>query len=462
MIETLTSPPGTGKTFSVVHWVCEDFLPNEQGVLHHNLPLNVDTIADYVNKKFGIARNQVIERLQEVPTSELKKWERAKVADMPVTRGMDEEAKLKAYKAAFHGPWSYFGQLDLQGAIIILDEVHNWISSTGMNHLKFLWNDWLGELRHYGVRRVRFISQDETKIATCIRNHTSKKFGLFNGIERRDPFFGIACEDWQELRSAFLTNVWDPMIFEQEQIKVHGKDRWNAARRFRLGPPYYDFYESYSTSYSDQDESQGQTAAIDKNNDINKRKYEKWSKSKLLYWFIRKNFWPVFSRIVIVSFAVWFFFLGGMNFCWGFFQNFTGQTLGTQSDQNQEITDSSQDQVDKDVYTREEYYALKQIVDEVPELIATNEKLQVQVARLKSQLEREHALIAISNNSVLFKNGDQYKVGQTILRGPYQGTTITNIYNRQRAVLLSDSTTLYMGPREGQLWDVSQVTSVLP
>lgn len=253
VIQLVTAPAGTGKTYSRVRFLVDELLPESELHYWHNLPLREDAVAEYCETVHGMVREDVLDRLHRIPEDIYQTW-------------------LKGES----GPWEFFEHRPLDGCHLEIDEIHRICGLNSHRKVRKRYQDWLGEIRHRGAT-CSFISQDEGKIAKEIHLECAFKVCLISSEDRPDWFFKIPLADWYEIR-AMLTGKYTNCIWEVQQRRTGKKYEDVRERQFWITPKYYDLYDSYSAP-------QGGGLA----GGPPPREYERRSPPGLVWWFIRRN-----------------------------------------------------------------------------------------------------------------------------------------------------------------------------
>ncbi len=258
VLRVRTGLPGSGKSYSVV---CEllEFLEESNGLVVHNLPLNVDALADHFQRRFdasgaGPTAAQVRSRMILIPKDVERSW---------------------ALQEA--GPAEYFNSVgDLSDAWLIIDEAHNFIGRKHEAKYRRLWQEFTGELRHRGAC-LELISQSLGKIADEVEADAGVWIEVANRETEREPFWLIPNADWWQF-SAKLRGKYVAVIRQQEH--VHEMRRWVANDKLRLWTQdeyIYSLYHSYDAPKNGG--SSGRRA----------HPYESRTWLQLVGWFLRKH-----------------------------------------------------------------------------------------------------------------------------------------------------------------------------
>lgn len=411
VVEMLVAPPGSGKSFSLVKYIVDEWLPFNDGPVWSNLPLKIDEICEYLIKKGRDPEKlKVRERLKSIPKEVIHSW-----ID-------DTEHKCS-------GPWEFFQGDMLTGAFVVIDECHNFCTSKSHKQHKKAWSDWLGEIRHREAT-IRFISQNEMKIATSIRQHCAKKRELVSGDVRRDPWFGIEMSDWYELKAKF-SGQWSPVVFELEMAEINGRWKETNRKQFTLGEPYYSLYNSWSQPEGEK----GATSQAVAGGRKTRQKFEVFSWPRLIWWFVSRNFFALGSRFVIVGLFIFVVTnpASVIQSISGFFGNFAPGAVSQANDPDQ--VDGTKEAEETAATTDEgpepETDPLEAALAEVKE---TQEKLNT----LIEQEEAHGHLVAITPARAVFSSGATYLQGSKITEGFYAGHSITKIDMQAGYIQLSD------------------------
>jgi hypothetical protein len=410
--ELLVAPPGSGKSFSIVHYIVDDWLLNDEGPVWSNLPLRVDNICEYLKKRGKDPEKlRVRERLREIPPETIKSW-------------------IDDTQSEASGPWEFFQEVDgeqepdkLTGAFVVIDECHNFVTSKSHPKHKKKWSDWLGEIRHREAV-IRFISQHEMKVATVIRNHCAVFRNLVSGDVRRDPFFGIQMGDWYELK-AKISGEWNPVVFEIETADIGGKRKETNQRRFTLGEPYYSLYNSYSQAEG----SKGKGSDSSKGGKKTKQKFQQLSWPALLWWFVSRNFGALFGRLALVA-VVGFVLLNPGWFLTLIVDSFKVVTPTSSAAEPEKVSSVIEETPVKDGENESpaiEEPGTEDEFNQVKAALARVEELQSQIEQIVTEQQSLGRLQGLTPTRVIYQGGLTFRIGDKMDRGIYRGHSITRI-----------------------------------
>ena len=290
-----TGVPGCGKTYiRCARFLVDDFLVNSNGKHISNFPLCPSVIAEDVSKKINASRGFFGIFRKKVKPSEIE----SRLEVIPDT-------VLQSWRLGLSGPWDYFQGRDLKYCHIAIDEIHNFISSRQSAEVLQKWDEFLGEVRHRGCT-FEGLTQDISQVDQVLTGRASTRLELVPGEDMRDPFFKIKLSDWYELKAAF-TGFYHKTVFVLEKRKQDSRWKTNHTTRFFINPDYFKYYNSFNASL--QEKASGE---VDENR-APAHEYQKRGKISLLFWFVRRNFFSLFFRIVIAILLFWLLLCGGLS-----------------------------------------------------------------------------------------------------------------------------------------------------
>ena len=421
VVAYFVAPPGAGKSALVVRDLVTERLPNSDGIIITNLPLKKELIAEYLAKKTGRPEAEFLGRIELLPA-----------------------ATMEAWKNGTGGPWE-LASAGVDGCDLILDEVHNFCPKGANRDRRNRWEQWLGEYRHEGWHRVLFISQDESKVGHQIESHATLKYGLVNSELRRDFFFGIGMSDWYELRAKFLSGEYSPSVHWMESRKAGNKWLCEHSERFVLDPFYFQFYNSYSA-----------TIATGHAGTAIKRQFQTRSRLGLLWWFCRRNWWRVLSRCGAIAFF-FYLMLGGFGQVVPWIQKsfvsgvkYSAAANGSPYEPTEAAPGSRPARpvgpgaaaagVPPVNAPRD-----KALLDQLKAAEDKARQAEKELSDLREKVAKSFSLALLSAESVTFRGGFSYRLGEVIDVGPFAGLSIQLIDWRRRSVRLSDGQILRMG-----------------
>ena len=296
-----TGEPGAGKSYiRAARFLVDEFLVNSDGIHISNFPLNVDAIAEEVYTRNNSVSKTFFSRF-------IKCKKTLTIDDIKKRIYIIPDDVLVSWRNQTSGPWDYFSDTDLKGAHIAIDEIHEIISFSKSQDYIDKWDEFLGQIRHRGCT-FEGLTQDLKAVHSCLVNRAGLRYEIYPADNIRDPFFKILMYDWYQLKGSF-TGDFHKTVFQIEKKKT-GSGRWkvNHSRRFFIIPEYFRFYNSFSASHQEKENS---TQNIDENRSP-LYEYQKYSRLGVLLWFIRKNIYTLFftlpfDHIFILGFIVWRF-----------------------------------------------------------------------------------------------------------------------------------------------------------
>jgi hypothetical protein len=453
-----TAPAGSGKTFVrgpcfIEYFIGENRPPaDEEGrgampcVHWSNFPLRLERWTDEDGKEHegiiahcarvnGLDERDVADRIKVIPEDVLAEW--------------------RAYRS---GPWEFFRHVPLGGCHIAIDEAHNYIPARGCDAAhKKRWQEWLGEARHMGCT-VEFLTQNKSKIDRLVENEAGVRISLFNTENLREPIMGALLEDWYELSAGFLTGRYVPIITESERIEVDGKWVVQANRSFWLDPKYFPLYDSYSRP------QRGGVAGKTK-----QRAFKRLGKLGLLAWFVRRNFTALALRAAGVAFFLWLVLGGGTKVLSdGYLALWTRFAPGMAAVQpaggpssaaaGATIRAAGREHIDalpaevKSQLGPEGRLELESLAGqaallsaELVEVKRERDDLAAKGEEVERQLKEAFAVAMVTRDTVTFRGGYSYGVGEEIDFGEYKGRRVESIDWVRRTAVLDDGAKLRMG-----------------
>lgn len=413
-----TGVPGCGKTYvRAARFLVDDFLVNSDGIHYSNFPLSREIIAQDVSsslsRSFGffsflsrkqkkVSEDDLLARLHIIPDEVLLSWSR-------------EES----------GPWEYFKNCDLRYAHIAIDEIHNYISYGKSSAYLQKWDEFLGEIRHRGCT-FEGLTQDESQVHPILLGRCALRLELIPAEDLRDPFFRIKMSDWYELKASF-SGCYHKTVFEFEKRKQGRVFKVNHCRRFLILPDYFKYYNSFNASLSEKSEG-----VSDEGRGL-QYEYQRRSRLSLLFWFLRRNFFNLSWRLLLVAVIIWLCFFGGMNF-------FLSRWLDTASSINQS-NQSKLQQHQKSV----EVSSLQYDPGEGGQFIFSTAKDAQEAQIIKKIVFDSYKPSMFFDNKVFLRNSLSVEVGYVFdENSPYSGKKIVSIDKENRCYKLDNGVTVTM------------------
>jgi len=469
-----SAPPGSGKTYvRFARFVWDTWLPEHApGVHWSNFPVRFDKwqdeqgntglgLVELAAKYRGMSPDDVRDRVKVIPQEVLTKW-------------LDDNI--------LEGPWSYFEDKDINGAHIAIDEAHSYFPYRGRPaHAKRLM-EWLSEIRHRGAT-VEFITQHPGQVCGELRRACGEQYILTNLENDTEPMGGCRVGDWLELWARWVSGKYVSYVRQERLIQWGASWKIADSRAFTLDPWYFGLYDSYSAPLLS-----GGTTGMG-----NLQAWQRYGRLRILWWFYRRNWFPISWRLAVVVFFVWMIFFGGVNFAADYFSSFTKSFLKgpgvavkqstrvekTGREMPKEIREAINvaskidpilsagssnasvefmipDIIQGKVVERKVKGRPSEVIGEVSavlwklgreiksvqgEALASVQK----VRELEKRLGELGNLVLISGDTVRFESGDIYKVGEKIDYGPYEGLEIESVDSLRRAIRLSDGRLVRLG-----------------
>lgn len=430
--------PGSGKTYSRVRFLVEDFLINNPaGMFITNIPLNIDVISDYISPLIHVSPEDVAARLHIIPDDELIMWEKMNLL---------ENRDLASFADNFP-PAVYLQQFNLEGAHIAIDEFHKYFSKKGPKLLKKMWNDWFAEIRKTGCV-FEAVTQSYGQMSDEFLDKCASRLELVNHSELRDPFFGVRMGDWYELRAGLFNRPVIQRITERETMRAasnSGRVVWKLvrSRSYNLSAEFFKFYNSFRNYTGTSAERRSPSQIYGR---------------KIIIWFLRRNFLSVFSRVLLASIVAWFLLGGGFQLMLlSFFRVF-----GRVGDSNSSLTSHAYSSTEKKVNvvkTSDSSFLPRKLPPGSsnlnPNFRSSGSDSQVTSAAdskvvfsddskdLKSSF-LSYCPALFWDDFCVLRNGMQVNVGFVFKKGVFNGKKIISFDKSNRSICLDDGTVLYM------------------
>lgn len=431
----VSAPAGSGKSFSRAKWIVDYFLPEEKGDIVTNLPLNVDEVVKYVCRNKSLNEEEIRDRIVIIPHPVWLTWQ----TDI---------------KVGGSGPWDWlrelYGGYNFEGAHIIIDEAHYIGGAKHSPQHLAEWGKFCGEVRHNHAT-LEFMSQHENKVARSIRDECGGSVYLSNGEKRK--FLHVPFSDFYELRAKFLTRKYTSIIWEEEQRKVGTKTVLEVGRKWSLDPFYFKFYDSYNNLES----------GTKTKNSAPKHEFEKRSHFGLLFWFVRRNLYCTTILTGFVASLIFILFFNGASKV-GRFANekFTSGVKSIIKNKQKKRASKTEPESKKKVpaiapesknqpkaitgktsFVSNENGELlsesrPQLIGRINTLEAANKALMRSADYIKQLLQPSTSIGIITQDSIVFRDGAEFRIGERIDAGPFENQVVKSIdYNRRRAMLES-------------------------
>ena len=416
VITITTGEPGSGKSYiRAARFLVDEFLINSDGIHISNFPLNVDEIAAEVYKRKNLLSKNFLSRF-------FRRFKELNIDDIKKRIHIIPDEVLKSWRNQSSGPWDYFSDADLKGAHIAIDEIHEIISFSKNQDYIDKWDEFLGQIRHRGCT-FEGLTQDLKAVHSCLVNRAGIRFEIYPAENTRDPFFKIPMYDWYQLKAAF-TGDFHKTVFQIEKKKT-GSGRWkvNHSRRFLIIPEYFKFYNSFSASHQEKETSRN---TIDENR-TPLYEYQKYTKTGLLFWFIRRNFFTLSIRLSLYLFLCWVLLFGGLNTLLHFFINSMQSVSKTKTVpanvQSAKKSDLEKNQVSKEIKSSE----------------------TSQISNIKKDVISPYIPVMIANNYVVTLGGLHLSVGYKFKKGSlHENKRVVFLDPYARSYTLSDGSIIRM------------------
>ena len=389
-----TGQPGSGKSYSRVRWLIQDYLVNSTGIYITNIPINSETISSTFSDS-----EYILNRLKVIPFEVLKEWEQLSNRD---------KNELKNLKIEDFPPYKFFTQFNLENSHIAIDEFHLYFNKNLNSHVKKLWNDFFAEIRKLGCT-FEAITQDSALLPREFVGKVGKWVDLVPLKNLRDPIFKIPLADWYELRTAYF-GLTEQKVQQQEKIKVSSllSTKWKIinTENFVISSEFYKFYNSY------QRNDTGKSSDYKTPSQIHGK--------MTIFWFLRLHFFKLLSKIFLAAIIIWVCFGGGLL---SGIRLFT-KTLNKISTKNGIVKNE------------------KKKRNVVNSSIALSDK-QVSDSPI-DEGQGEYLPALFFEGVAWLRNGERVYVGYKFTKGVYNGKKVVKISASDRKILLDNGDTLFM------------------
>tara|TARA_R110002096_G_C14655478_1_gene726870 strand:- start:5560 stop:7101 length:1542 start_codon:yes stop_codon:yes gene_type:complete len=462
------------------------WIPFHQGLHVSNFPINVEEVAEYCFKRWGIDRKETRRRIIVIPDEDLERW----MVDPEKGQGEPD------------GPWNWFEDNDvtLSGTHFALDECHLFVPQGVRDAIprRKKWRDWCSMIRHEGCA-VEFLTQTVSKFDKEVFDSCDLRINLISRLADRDPVFGVPMADWYELKS-WLKGEWAPVVLQVEKRRGDKgfRDIDGGKKLIGLEKRFYKLYNSYNRPHGSQSEGHEE-----------KHVFETKGLVGLLLWFWRRNWWPFTLRLsipVVIFFVyitgVWRpMFVGGMMFV-GYVAAFvsgdegnafdvlrdepavasveaatveTGEPVLALVDEEEpyevlELVDgmvaddqgntfvdglNTKFQLQDPIYRLEtddgfEFFTLADLEDHIYNAELERRRLQVAEGRLEVLENRDAGLVMLTRQNATFDNGEIVYVGDTMQGTQNAGAILTAIDYDRRRIMFDTGIIVYLRLSDGK------------
>ena len=424
---------GSGKTLSVVQYVCTEFLPFEAGRVISNLPFKPEAIGARLAGTRGVGgkpmtAEEIAARFEVIPKDVLDAW-----------------------AAEESGPWEYFAGASLAGAVIFIDEAHNYVGSKHQAKHRRAWMNWIGELRHLGAT-IELVTQAEQKLAKEFKEEAGAQIYVVSSESRRDPVFGIQLGDvYQLLAKLWPSRGYRAATWVEERRNAGGrKFVTEKTTKFVRDPFWFELYDSYSTPAGG-----GVSGRLP-------LQYETLAWPAFLKWLFVRNAWNVvtsrgFGMLLLAFLLGWepsrswvksqydavvasaMVKAGGK----GITRQSSGgpvrptlapggQVLVDANRASQAIGDAESGVVRSKALTEDKRDKV------IAELRAAKERLELAQEEYAREMAAQRECVGVVGDDFLFRNGERYAIDEPIRDGPLAGLSIKSYDKRRCELVLSD------------------------
>ena len=269
----------------------------------------------------------------------------------------------------------------------------------------------------------------------------------------KDPYLGIEVYDWLELWCAFLGGNYRVFVFEQEPKKVEGRKVQGSRKMHLMGPPYFDFYDSFNAPIAHAQTNN--VRAFEKTYERFIREYGAVKgRLKLLEWFFCKHSQQILTRGLMV--------IGIIILLYGFMTGWATTTMmnavmkATTAAAPRPISTKAPEAVAQ-AATAPASGSSATPTGGAPSAAETAQAAQVKMlndqlseqmkrsAELEATIAKATAIALMTETTVTMRGGYTYAIGDEIDVGPYKGKKIVSMNWPRRSVKLDDETILSLG-----------------
>lgn len=296
--------PGSGKTWSLVRYLVDEFIPDHAGVIHTNLPLNVPAIVKYCVRRYGKGTDaekaaygdKVATRIKLIPSDVEQSWLAGHSFPGDYFAGLEtSDAVTLGYDSLeqAHEDPSFVGPL--KQALVVIDEAGKmWPNRMegGKKERKdqtFEMTRWCRTIRHDGARLI-LICQDEKQLDASLRRLVDVELHTTNLAVRREPITGALLGDWFQLKAKF-TGRYITWCQEREIVSDGLEMSEEHAYARPMATKYFELYNSHNR----EDGTTGGEETLE---------YLRFGWFRFLWWLWRRN-WPAWSLRLVFLLAVY-------------------------------------------------------------------------------------------------------------------------------------------------------------
>ena len=432
--------PGSGKSYTRVRWIIEEFLVNEEGILYTNLPLHIEVFLDYFEKK-GYDRFILESRIFVIPSDVLRLWKTRDEKGMPPKNPdyveaeddlySGEESEYSEMQYEYIGPWTYFQHKDISGAHILLDEIQELVHTGSAKKLRTEWNNWLSTIRHENAT-IEFMTQLDMRVPTELKGIAETKLEIIPNKSKRFPLLPVLNYDWYQMwKGWFDMDMNSSTVHESTTGKGGKKEAVGKPKKYRFDPRFFKFYDTSNRTTSKKKSSR------------KKEPWELYSKLQLGFWFFRRNYLCCVLGVAYF-FAGLFMLNGGTYKLLELFTKFNSKNKDQYMAEKAGMTVEAYRQkkltekITEDVTKALEAKHLKQMAH-------INKRLNSKVVQGKKDkdlpiIERsEHytlSFIPADNSYAILSDGHEIYVGSVLLKGKFKDKKISKISFDDRSVFL--------------------------
>ncbi len=275
-----TGQPGSGKTWSLVRYLVEEFLPDHAGRIYTNLPLNIEAICEYVAKGDQLKAESIRARIVLFPEEHVQAW----LDGVGTPEDYFKQLEAEELEAAGLVPGQGREATELgigpplKGALLVIDEAGKMWPNTmedpsrKINTSKLA--KWLRTLRHDGAKCI-FVIQDGLQLSATVRRLVAVELCCYNLASRREMVTGALVSDWLQVKALF-TGTYVTWIQEQELVKEGDSMTVEHTYARPMTTRYFKFYNSHNRD-------DGSTGGEEE------WEYQRFGVARFFFWLVKRN-----------------------------------------------------------------------------------------------------------------------------------------------------------------------------
>lgn len=282
---------GGGKTWSLVRYLVDEWLPLHEGRFICNLPLNVEAICEYCEGVHGLDAAEVRQRIHVIPDAVCLEW----ISGI----GSPGEYLDVLYRAEVERAGCTLEEAEELGvnhplckALVVVDEAGSYFPAEPPREQAEICRKtarWISKVRHEGAR-VIFCCQNEMQLVASIRRLLGFQIHLTDLGEWLEPLSGILVSDWFQVVSK-ITGRPLQWVKQEEFVGNGSALEVQRVRRWFLTKRYFALYNSRNRERGGQGEEE-------------RPEWQRFGWLRFVRWFVRKNLFGLSRAVGVVAAAL--------------------------------------------------------------------------------------------------------------------------------------------------------------